>query len=188
MICIWSSWCCYYPIISCFIKIQTGLTFLVPAYPGCPGKEASKWASVSTQSNSKAIHCIICECCRITVNTLWSSLLTRSSNNLCLLCPITQCQNTNDESECQQDGHWTQQKTSKLTISKLFHLQPIFLLLQIFFCVSRGVCHFQEHLHHQQHTHTISTTTSLPQTTTNSKYNNYTLKQHFSVTVSLGFY
>jgi len=23
---------------SCFIKIQNGLTFLVPAYPGCPGK------------------------------------------------------------------------------------------------------------------------------------------------------
>jgi len=30
------------PIISCFIKIQIGLTFLVPAYPGCPGKEALK--------------------------------------------------------------------------------------------------------------------------------------------------
>jgi len=25
-------------IISCFIKIQNGSTFLVPAYPGCPGK------------------------------------------------------------------------------------------------------------------------------------------------------
>ena len=24
-------------------KIQIGLTFLVPAYPGCPGKEAVKW-------------------------------------------------------------------------------------------------------------------------------------------------
>ena len=35
-----------HPIISCFIKIQIGLTFLVPAYPGCPGKEAIKWASV----------------------------------------------------------------------------------------------------------------------------------------------
>ena len=29
--------------ISCFIKIQIGYTFLVPAYPGCPGKEAVKW-------------------------------------------------------------------------------------------------------------------------------------------------
>jgi len=24
-------------------KIQIGFTFLVPAYPGCPGKEADKW-------------------------------------------------------------------------------------------------------------------------------------------------
>jgi len=30
-------------IVSCFCKIQIGLTFLVPAYPGCPGKEAVKW-------------------------------------------------------------------------------------------------------------------------------------------------
>jgi len=28
------------------IKIQIGLTFLVPAYPGCSGKEAVKWVSV----------------------------------------------------------------------------------------------------------------------------------------------
>ena len=26
----------------CFIKIQSGLTVLVPAYAGCPGKEAAK--------------------------------------------------------------------------------------------------------------------------------------------------
>jgi len=30
------------PIISCLILIQTGFTFLVSAYPGCPGKEAVK--------------------------------------------------------------------------------------------------------------------------------------------------
>jgi len=30
------------PIISWFIKIQIDLTFLVPAYAGCPGKEAVK--------------------------------------------------------------------------------------------------------------------------------------------------
>ena len=42
MIRIWSSWCHCHPIISCFIKIQIGLTFLVPAYQGCPGKEAIK--------------------------------------------------------------------------------------------------------------------------------------------------
>jgi len=27
--------------VSCYSKI--GFTFLVPAYPGCPGKEAVKW-------------------------------------------------------------------------------------------------------------------------------------------------
>jgi len=46
IICIWSSWCHCHPIISCFIKIQNGLTFLVPAYSGCLGKEAIKWMSV----------------------------------------------------------------------------------------------------------------------------------------------
>jgi len=30
-------------IVSCSSKIQIGFTFLVPAYPGCPGKEAVKW-------------------------------------------------------------------------------------------------------------------------------------------------
>jgi len=35
-----------HPIISCFIKIQNDLTFLVPAYAGCPRKEAIKLASV----------------------------------------------------------------------------------------------------------------------------------------------
>ena len=44
MLCIWSSWC--HPIISCFIKIQNGLTFLVPAYRGCPGKETIELVSV----------------------------------------------------------------------------------------------------------------------------------------------
>ena len=46
MICIWSSWCHCHPIISCFIKIQIGLTFQLLAYPGCPGKESAKWVSV----------------------------------------------------------------------------------------------------------------------------------------------
>ena len=43
VICIWSSWCHCHPIISCFIKIQIGLTFLEQAYPGCLEKEAFKW-------------------------------------------------------------------------------------------------------------------------------------------------
>jgi len=29
--------------VSCFSKIQIGFTFLVPAYPGSPGKRAVKW-------------------------------------------------------------------------------------------------------------------------------------------------
>jgi len=29
--------------VSCSSKIQFGFTFLVPAYPGCLGKEAVKW-------------------------------------------------------------------------------------------------------------------------------------------------
>jgi len=32
--------------VSCSSKIQIGFTFLVPAYPGCPGKEAVKWLVV----------------------------------------------------------------------------------------------------------------------------------------------
>jgi len=31
---------------TCFIKIQNGSVFLVPAYPGYTGKEAIKWISV----------------------------------------------------------------------------------------------------------------------------------------------
>jgi len=32
--------------VSCFSKIQIGLTFLVPAHPGNPGKRAVKWVCV----------------------------------------------------------------------------------------------------------------------------------------------
>ena len=32
--------------VSCSSKIQIGFTFLVPAYPGSPGKEAVKWLRV----------------------------------------------------------------------------------------------------------------------------------------------
>jgi len=45
MICIW------HPIISCFIKIQLGLSFLVLAYPGCPGKETIKRVSSCHQTS-----------------------------------------------------------------------------------------------------------------------------------------
>jgi len=37
--------CHFHTIISWFIKIQIGLNFLVPAYPGCPAKEAIKRVS-----------------------------------------------------------------------------------------------------------------------------------------------
>jgi len=56
MICIWSSWCHCDAIVSSFIKIQTGLTFLVLAYPRCPGKHAVKWLSVCS-----VCYCSVCE-------------------------------------------------------------------------------------------------------------------------------
>jgi len=37
---VWCSWCHCHLILSCFIKIQIGLIFLVPDYPGCPENEA----------------------------------------------------------------------------------------------------------------------------------------------------
>ena len=44
MIRIWSSWCHCHPIISCFVKVQIGLTLLVRAYPGCPGSTTVLWS------------------------------------------------------------------------------------------------------------------------------------------------
>ena len=38
--------------VSCFSKIQIGFTFLVPAHPGCPGKEAVKWLCSSSRWES----------------------------------------------------------------------------------------------------------------------------------------
>jgi len=32
--------------VSCFCKIQIGLTFLVPAHPGSPGQRVIKWVCV----------------------------------------------------------------------------------------------------------------------------------------------
>ena len=40
-------------IVSCFSKIQIGLTFLVPAHPGSPGKRAVKWVCVCFQSSNE---------------------------------------------------------------------------------------------------------------------------------------
>jgi len=41
-----SSWCHGHPIIYCFIRIQIGLSALLAACPGCPGKEAVRQVSV----------------------------------------------------------------------------------------------------------------------------------------------
>ena len=38
-------------IVSCFSKIQIGLTFLVPAHPGSPRQRAIKWMCVCFQVN-----------------------------------------------------------------------------------------------------------------------------------------
>ena len=43
--------------VSCFSKIQIGLTFLVPAHPGSPGKRAFKWMCVCVY-----YECVICVC------------------------------------------------------------------------------------------------------------------------------
>ena len=37
--------------VSCSSKIQIGFTFLVPAYPGCPGKEAVVVASLARSAD-----------------------------------------------------------------------------------------------------------------------------------------
>jgi len=39
--------------VSCFSKIQIGLTFLVPAHPGSPGQRAVKRVSLSLTEKNK---------------------------------------------------------------------------------------------------------------------------------------
>ena len=41
--------------VSCFSKIQIGLTFLVPAHPGSPRQRAVKWMCVCVAMFLKAI-------------------------------------------------------------------------------------------------------------------------------------
>jgi len=45
MICIWSSWCHCHPHASYLAAVKSRMvyTFLLPAYPGCPGKNSVKW-------------------------------------------------------------------------------------------------------------------------------------------------
>jgi len=82
MICIWSVW---YPcqLISCFIKIQIGLTFLVVAYPDCPGKETVKWVSSaalnkisSRLSNRLSVTVEVCVIHIVTAFSEFTELLT----------------------------------------------------------------------------------------------------------------
>ena len=48
------------PIISCLISIQTGFTFLILAYPGCPGKEAVRWVHVVSCRRQMQRSFIVC--------------------------------------------------------------------------------------------------------------------------------
>ena len=41
--------------VSCFTKIQIGFTFLVPVYPGCPGKRVVKRVCVYVLSTFQLI-------------------------------------------------------------------------------------------------------------------------------------
>jgi len=55
MICTWSSWCHWHPIISCFIKIHNGLPFWCPVnrggYAGCLEKRPLNGMSVFDCTN-----------------------------------------------------------------------------------------------------------------------------------------
>ena len=76
MICTWFSCCYCYPIF-CFIKIQNGLTFLVQAYQGCPGKEAVKHVSVCYLLTILYGMCILGGICnKFSIHRLMHSLST----------------------------------------------------------------------------------------------------------------
>jgi len=44
--------------VSCSSKIQIGFTFLVPAYPGYPGKEAVKWLLLLFVMHDDDVRCL----------------------------------------------------------------------------------------------------------------------------------
>jgi len=61
----------YNPIVSSFIKTQIDLTFLVPAYTGCPGTEAIKQMSVSLSgrvTGRAERHSVLLQ---LSLNVLW---------------------------------------------------------------------------------------------------------------------
>ena len=58
--------------VSCFSKIQTGFTFLVPFYPGSPGKRSVKWVCVCVCVRACVRACVrvcvrVCVCVRACV-------------------------------------------------------------------------------------------------------------------------
>ena len=65
--------------VSCFSKIQIGFAFLVPAYPGSPGKRAVKRVCVCITRSTTVVVTNICTVCtgfvRVTVGSVrrrWS--------------------------------------------------------------------------------------------------------------------
>jgi len=42
--------------VSCSSKIQIGFTFLVPAHPGCPGREAVRWLLLLIYKGGMSVH------------------------------------------------------------------------------------------------------------------------------------
>jgi len=81
---VWSNWCHCHPIVSCFIKIQIGLVFLVLAYLGCAGKETVKRVSF----------CLVCLFCCLFVN-FWAivcktvrHVLSDRCLSVCLSCSV----------------------------------------------------------------------------------------------------
>jgi len=60
--------------LSCFSKIQIGLTFLVPAHLGSPGKRAIKWVCVCGPKNWQSPFILQVNMCQI----LQGSVATRS--------------------------------------------------------------------------------------------------------------
>ena len=75
--------------VSCFSKIQTGFSFLVPAHHGSPGQRAVKWVCVCVCVRPN------CNCCllmRPVTDVLWSVCLSVSLSvclSLCLCVLIT---------------------------------------------------------------------------------------------------
>ena len=56
--------------VSCSSKIQIGFTFLVPAYPDCPGKEAVKWLLLLL-CNSLLLELLKAVCCKFVEPATW---------------------------------------------------------------------------------------------------------------------